>query len=482
MSLIRPKILLRYGRQQEPIRIPTNDLVIDATKTFLTADSSSGSGTLTVQNITNFAINQVLLIGEPGNQTSEIIKTHASTAPTGSTITLSANTTQNHNAGTNVYLINFDQIEFSSATTLTGTKSVLATSNIVANDIDTKYNDTAGTTGYYFARFKNTITSTFSSYSDGVPVSGYAMGTVRYTIDSTLGMINKRGSTILTDEFLYQEIDNCQKEVLKEQKRWDFMQVFDAYTDASVGNWRIAVPTDIEDANSIKSIYNFRIGKEPPMTWVDKEKWDELVSDVAWTTLASSFAIGASSITLTDSSDFDSTGTIQIGGNSITYTANNKTTGVLTISPITTVAGTSGVDVFQNASLGSPKYYTVFGGYIYHYPVVSTTLDKHNYLLDYYSAYQNVTGDNDAIVIPDDVLIQFYLAWKSLLKLNNGEETPGSSAMNARYEARKKILKNKESPNRTFHLKPQRNNWARLMAGLTENTTQRDRLGNFPNS
>jgi hypothetical protein len=66
----------------------TIDNEIYSYETFLTAEATAGVSTLTVGNIKNFAINQILLIGELGDENSEIIKTHTATAPTGSTITL----------------------------------------------------------------------------------------------------------------------------------------------------------------------------------------------------------------------------------------------------------------------------------------------------------------------------------------------------------------------------------------------------------
>ena len=72
------------------IKAITNNtnLTLQSIQTVLTADMASGSATLTVKNITGFAINQILVIGNFGNEGAEVIKTHASTAPTGSTITL----------------------------------------------------------------------------------------------------------------------------------------------------------------------------------------------------------------------------------------------------------------------------------------------------------------------------------------------------------------------------------------------------------
>ena len=95
--------------------------------TTITADASSGSGTITVKSIKEFSTDDILLLGEIGQDDAEIIKTHGSTSPSGTTITLASNTVFAHSAGTKVYQIQFDQVELSHASTLTGSKSVLST-------------------------------------------------------------------------------------------------------------------------------------------------------------------------------------------------------------------------------------------------------------------------------------------------------------------------------------------------------------------
>ena len=95
-------------------------------ETHLTADIAAASGTLTVSNINRFGINQNLIIN-PFGETAEFVKTHATTVPSGATITLAANTSFAHYAGEKVYLIPFNQIELAHTTTLTGTKTALTT-------------------------------------------------------------------------------------------------------------------------------------------------------------------------------------------------------------------------------------------------------------------------------------------------------------------------------------------------------------------
>jgi hypothetical protein len=320
---------------------------------------------------------------------------------------------------------------------------------------ETIYRDSAHTSGYYFARFKNSANSTFSPYSDPAPVNGYGIYSARSIIDKALGEINKKTSDVMSDEYAFGQIDNCQMECLREFKRWSFMQTFNAIIgETSEGTWKVALPTDCDDQNTTKSIYNFRIGKEEDMIWVDKEEWNAILSATAFTTLATNLSIGDAAVVLTDSSDFDDAGTIQMGANQIAYSANNKTTNTLTLSAVSTVNVTAGQDVFQNTSLGCPSYYTTFGGYLYHWPITSATYDKRNYYLDYYKSLTQIQHDSDNIVLLDPVVVEYYLCWKFLLRLNNGTENTATNSYKKLYEDRRDTMKKKESLNRNFILNP----------------------------
>ena len=112
-----------------------------------------------------------------------------------------------------------------------------------------------------------------------------ALLTASTIIADAVGQINKEGvypSSVLTAAFSLQQLDTFQGEVLSEQKRWGFMQSFDTVLgDTATGNWRVAVPTDLDDQYTNRGIWNFRIGAQSNLTFVDKAKWDEITSQVA---------------------------------------------------------------------------------------------------------------------------------------------------------------------------------------------------------
>jgi hypothetical protein len=464
------------------IKAITNNtnLTIGAIRSFLTVNTASGVTSLSIKNITSFADNQIIVVGQFGNEGTEILTINGT--PSGSTLTLDNATTFPHSADSPVIVIDFDQVEFSHSVTVGGSKTVMATVNMVVDTPDfTRYNDITYTTGYYYIRFKNSITNVFSDYSDPIPVSGYTQFTARYLIDAALGGINKKTSDVLSDSFAFVEIDNCQMETLRELKRWSFLQKFDEIIgQLSVGGWKIAIPDDLDDQFTNKSIFHIKIGREFTLEWIDKDRWNKLTSGMAYTTLASPIAVSDATITLTDSSDFDSGGVVKIGANDYTFTANDTTTGILTLDSVSTTTNTAGEDAFEFALTGLPTCFTIFGGYIWFDRVISDTYDGRNVYMDYYKKVESITTDSQEIVLADPLIVQYYLQYKFLLKLNNGEESPASSAMYTKYLKRVEKLKQKEVLGTLYIQRPRINNWA-LRSQIGYNDGRRIRDGAFEN-
>jgi len=157
------------------------NVVLDTDYSYLNNNFASGVGSITVDSISSFAINQILLIGQLGSEDAELIKTHASTAPTGNTVTLASNTTKAHNRGTKVSIVLYDKYELTHATSTTGTKSVLTTSTgngLVSIDperIITLYNDVEYNSGYYFTRSISSIGATFTISGDTLTSTAHGL-------------------------------------------------------------------------------------------------------------------------------------------------------------------------------------------------------------------------------------------------------------------------------------------------------------------
>jgi hypothetical protein len=571
---IRPFIEMRVGQVNLPLRVPISPLLVDAPTTSLSVNTAAGVTSLSVLNSSIFStyngygLHFPILIGEPGNQNSEIV--FLSTIGDQTTINLTGGTLFPHSASTVLYPLLYNAIEISHANTVTGSKTVVIDELDITADTTTNYNDYSQTGGYYFARFWQpyvggivgvainvagsgytqgdiltltdgdgnatvTVTSvdgggaitgisvlavgtgyqyssvsateggtgdqaatvsvnsvaTYSPYSDDVPYDGYDIRSARAIIDSALNEINKTESQTLTDEFAFQQIDNCQTEVIQDLKRWSFMQLFDQTVGhTATGSWKFTLPDNIGTDNSNKSVYQLRVGTQQRLIWVDKQKFDEFLVGVAYTTLAAPALNGDSTLTLVDSSSFNSlasmslgSGTVTIGANTYNYTANDTSTGVLTLESSITPSTTAplGADVFQGATQGLPNFWTTYGGVGYYWPIASQSYNGFQLLMDYYTKQLKITSDSDILVLPDPTVVIYYLCWKFLKKLANGSETPDSSSYRDQYLSRKEKMRQKEVMNRTFKFKPRIQNFA-VQSEFNESTPRWVRDAEFPNT
>ena len=410
-----------------PIYVNNVELIKDKKSSFLNDDIASGVSSFDVDSILGFAVNQNLLIMEPGNEYAELVKTHASTAPTGNTITLASATQFAHIQGIKIYIIDWDQIEFSWGASDTSTV-VLDTIAIQADSVDTQYSDDTYSTGNYFVRFKNTIPTpdTYSDYSDPIPWGGYDEDTVGSIIAYAMKR-NKMGDYTdnVDHQFCVDEINSCLKIIRGKLKKWHSLQSFDYKLGTTTqGLDRFSLPTDMWKYSN-KSVLSLKIGLGEPLTYKDKREWNHMMSGVAHTTLSASAIIGATTITLTEDNDFGDSGSLMINGQVITYTALDRTTNVASGIPASgtgaiLTAVTSGDNVWQGSyEQGEAAYFTIIEGYALIWPMPTSSYAYRNVLLDYWKEAPSIETDNDAIEIMRFDMVKFWLVWVIRSQLKN---------------------------------------------------------------
>lgn len=398
----------------------------------LKKDYASGVSAVEIYNINQFAINQIVLIGEYGNEGSEIIKTHAATAPTGNTVTFASNTTKPHPKDTPIYIYAFDQVEFSHADTLAGSKTVLGSiQNLDPTQDEMGLNDTANTTGYYFTRYKNSITSVFSDYSDAIPYSGMPINTVGYAIDTAMNELDAKFSDTLTFTKLIGAARQMLRLVRGKMKAWAKYQEYDYIAGTiSQGVRRIAVPTTLYDKNSNRSVLNVRIGNNDiSLTPVDRDEYLRRVGEAKYTEVATQAEIAATSLVLDDTSDLDDSGSVDVyvSGTkyTITYTTNTRSTNTLSGIATDQITVALAVDspTWQDVEAGMPESFNVSDGYIYFWPMISDEYEGRNVIMDFYTDIEDIDSQMDVILgTKFDMLIP-YLKWKiRAFTENNGKE------------------------------------------------------------
>lgn len=395
----------------QPIGIAIKDQMFKF-EGYMTASSASGSSTLTVKSISNFAINQVLLIGEMGDENSEIIKTHTSTTPTGTTITLASNLVKTHGPYTKVRVMLYDQVEISHADTITGTKTVLDTISIQPESEDTRYDDSSESAGYFFTRFKNSIDSSFSAYSDYIPYAGYNADTVSFVINYALKRNKLDAFTKYIDyEFCIDEINSCLKFITGKLKGWSKLLVLDSTLDQTeMGINKMDLPSDIWENLGNKSIQEVRMGSDIVLgykIWSDfeKQRAGSIVTQV--TTEA---AAGDLTLEIDDSYDYPDSGSVNVYISeelyNITYTGITRSTtaGILTGIPATGTTGAITVtipvdtNVWKGEAIGKPRIYSIDSdSNLVFWPLASALYDDLDVNIDYYTGPTKVDSDADTL-------------------------------------------------------------------------------------
>lgn len=393
----------------------------------LTIDKAAGSTTLTVDNISGFSIGKYVLLGNFGESNAEIIRVHTATAPSGSTITLNSATLFDHYTDTPVTVIEYNQVEFSRATTLAGAKTVLATNAISADRTDTAYTDLVNTTGYGFYRFKNSSTALFSTYSGGVSYTGNSYKTYEsVALNACDDAAVKFGdANFATEVQLLNDVNEAQ-DVVSQMANWSFELIKDdtsIVTTVNENTYNLSLLTYTPKfPDTYNGILSVRFGAMP-LNYVSIDEMEEILRFSARATLTATANVADITLTVDDSTEFADSGTVFVGPNVVTYTANNRTTGVLSgiaITDIVTAVAIGGT-VWQNITPGVPTRYAIFRGQlILDVPVITQDAGV-RLKIKYLKLLNRITDFSSTLEVPFYNAIASYITGKIELRKRNRE-------------------------------------------------------------
>lgn len=449
------------------------ELIQDVEFTTLTDVATAGStSAITVEAITGFAVGDYVLIGEIGSETAEIIRLHASTAPSGNTITLESAVVETHQKGERVYLIDRNQVEFSRATTLTGSKSTLTTVAINPQNLYTTYEDTSNTTGFGFYRWKNSGDTTYSNYSESFPYAGYDINSLKEIFDSVLidmGLVDQHGNPEFKGKFsrrtFFKAAQDIQDDINSERSRWSYLENFDVTVDElTIGQDSYTSPTGVNRTTGQAGILLLRLGGKDPMTYLDKEEFVRRRRDgVVQTTLNGAVTTASSTWTLTDTSDFPDSGSIKVvndgedGFDTVDFTANDRANNQLTVDTDTIAeAHADGAIVWSGVDVGQPLYWTQYEGSIYVDPVPSADWNDRNLIADLYEEPTLVDDLADTTQFPANVLKKGIFAKMLPLKYTGDKSRPEIQAARDEYNEALIKLRRKEDTGQRFKVQPNR--------------------------
>lgn len=164
----------------------------------LTTKAVSGQADLIIQNASDFAVDDHLVIGNPAEELTEIKKI---ANISGKTITLSANLVNTHPENTRITFIKYDQVKFYKATSVNGTYNLVANKSIAIDEPHTLYDDsTALSTDYFKIKYFNSDSSDLSVYSDPIGASGFPRYSLKRIQDAVYAKTGDKKESYYTRE------------------------------------------------------------------------------------------------------------------------------------------------------------------------------------------------------------------------------------------------------------------------------------------
>lgn len=399
-------------------------------KSFLNADSLAGASSLAANGI-NFAANQYILLGQVGNEFSEIVQIATATA---TTITLVSPTNFAHNRGDLIRFIPYNQITAEWSTNNGVSFTTMSPVTIRADSTETYMQRASDLSTYvYRFRFSNSTTGLFSAYSDTVSGAGYADNTIYAVKKRALDQLGEVRSDLITDQFLNDCIQEARRyaDMNPATFRWSFRTKFGVVQQQMfAGQWQITAPIDLRDRNTYKNILSIRIGNQNrPILYQNRVRFNQNYLNVRHSTLTAPVLFGATSITLSSTHDMDAAGVLSIAGGTIgqlittiNYTGNNKSTNTLTgVTGVPTAGYITGLDVWQQAVYGLPTAYTIDNGIISFDLPLMNIYDGMDAKMDYYSVIPSITTDDQTFDEPFYDLYVPYLKFRIKYAKSNGK-------------------------------------------------------------
>ncbi len=196
------------------ISIPLKTILAES-KTYLSSNITSGTTALTVQNNSNFAVNNYVILGKLGEEYSEIRQILSITGK--NTITLSAGASFDHPTNCLIQKVDFDHLKIERGENSSAFTEI-TTYFITGDEREYEYNDTTGTSSsYYRVRFCNFQTGAYSDYSNSFTLA--TPSPVDALIDDILRKLQAEGDQSITDNDIFNAISDTVMRVQMEISR-----------------------------------------------------------------------------------------------------------------------------------------------------------------------------------------------------------------------------------------------------------------------
>ena len=263
------------------IRI-ANQRLSNNEKSFLNEDYTPSGSTTSVTVVSNltFADNDILVVGEVGDEKTEAKDVTGTSGDT--IITISAALKFSHNKTTTVYKSRYNQVSIERAVTSVGSFSEIVLTDIQWDKLETLYEDVNGTDSHsYRFRLYNSLSAEYSEYSPTITGSGFARGQVGKMIQNVRRKIKDPNKQRFADAEIIEKLQDGQVDIQSNIPNLWFLRV-DTYkgsngiaTVASSDTYDLDVYTDLNYVDKIR--YSFVLGSVNKL--YDLEKKSEIEFD-----------------------------------------------------------------------------------------------------------------------------------------------------------------------------------------------------------
>ena len=239
-----------------------NPEVDDLEKSFLSNPYSAGVTSILVKNNNRLAANDRIMIGELGNEATEVVTVSAVSG--GNTLTVGT-TVFAHSADDPVYKLRFDQVKFYRSTTgVSGSYSVASTQDLDVDNanLTTIYDDTSGTSAYYYKiSFYHSVSTVESALSDPIQGTGWRREQVGRVIDEVLQEVSDTNEINITRTELLGYFNDVNDDLqINVGKPYSFLHTRSTLTRTANVNY-IDFPTDSDGKQTMWKFdrldYNF---------------------------------------------------------------------------------------------------------------------------------------------------------------------------------------------------------------------------------
>jgi len=235
-----------------------NPIVSENVKTFLSQDYTSGT-TLNVDSSTAFANGNYIVVGEPGNETTEVTNLTA-IPPSDTSMTVTA-LKFSHSKGTPVYYTRWDQYELQYRTSDAGAFAAYGSmpTDLDFDGIHSEYRDASATSTYSWKyRYYSQESSVYSDFSDIITAAGWPRDSVGYMVRQVRKIINDPDGKTVSDTEIIRFFNEAQDKIYAVYDRWAFLLKEGDVIDTEASQKIYDLPSDCGRVHRV--LFNFNDG------------------------------------------------------------------------------------------------------------------------------------------------------------------------------------------------------------------------------